>query len=333
MSLSRRDAAAALLAGMALAPLRAFADPIVPGAVAPLPSPLSSPGAALGLDPPAPAGAEEPATGLDTGQDHSEHLTAPVMINGAGPYRFLVDTGANMSCLSAKVAGTLALPKAPPRRMHTMVAARSQPVVMLDRLEVGDRRRRNVPVLALNLVEPEIDGVLAIDWLKNQRLTLDFLQKRLEIAPSRRETPSAGRVIVPARRHQGQLTIVDADLGETRISAMIDSGAELSLCNEPMLRLILDERRGNQARPAQTVHMVSIVGEHFAGQLYYLSFLRLGGLNLGSVPVLYSDSQAFELWGLKDKPAILLGMDLLSQFQAVALDFGRSEVRFDLINV
>jgi hypothetical protein len=38
----------------------------------------------------------------------------------------------------------------------------------------------------------------------------------------------------------------------------------------------------------------------------------------------------FELWGLKDTPALVLGMDLLTQFDTVALDFGRSQVRFDL---
>ena len=38
----------------------------------------------------------------------------------------------------------------------------------------------------------------------------------------------------------------------------------------------------------------------------------------------------FDLWGLRDKPALVLGMDLLAQFDTVALDFGRSQVRFDL---
>lgn len=39
----------------------------------------------------------------------------------------------------------------------------------------------------------------------------------------------------------------------------------------------------------------------------------------------------FDLWDLKDSPALVIGMDLLSQFERVALDFGRSQVRFDFV--
>jgi hypothetical protein len=42
------------------------------------------------------------------------------------------------------------------------------------------------------------------------------------------------------------------------------------------------------------------------------------------------------LWDLVDRPAILIGVDVLSRFEAVSLDFARDEVRFqvpDLRNV
>ena len=58
-----------------------------------------------------------------------------------------------------------------------------------------------------------------------------------------------------------------------------------------------------------------------------------GGLHLGNVSVFYADMHVFDIWGLKDKPAIVLGMDLLTEFKSVALDFGRSQVRFDFLDV
>ena len=57
----------------------------------------------------------------------------------------------------------------------------------------------------------------------------------------------------------------------------------------------------------------------------------LGGLHLGNVQVTYADMHVFDIWGLKDTPALVIGMDLLTQFEQVALDFGRSKVRFDFI--
>mgnify|MGYP006175772861 CR=1 FL=1 len=39
----------------------------------------------------------------------------------------------------------------------------------------------------------------------------------------------------------------------------------------------------------------------------------------------------FKIWDLEDKPGLVLGMDLLRQFEQVALDFGRSRVRFEYV--
>jgi len=91
-----------------------------------------------------------------------------------------------------------------------------------------------------------IDGVLGVDWLKGQRLELGFKDKTMGITHSREDTPAEGRVVVPAQRSQGQLTIVDADLSGRRISAMIDSGSQLTICNSRLRQLVFefDRRRG-----------------------------------------------------------------------------------------
>jgi hypothetical protein len=51
---------------------------------------------------------------------------------------------------------------------------------------------------------------------------------------------------------------------------------------------------------------------------------------MGNVPVVYADMHVFDIWGLKTTPALVIGMDLLTQFETVSLDFGRSQVRFDV---
>jgi predicted aspartyl protease len=265
---------------------------------------------------------------VDGASDAFDHLTVPVTVNGHGPYPFMVDTGANISCVARRLADALALPIQPSRPVHTMVGVRPQPLALIDTLTFGRQTRRSTTALALQLEDPRLGGVLAVDWLQNQRLTLDFARNRLELADSRHDLSLPGRVIVQARRRLGQLTIVDAELGETRISALIDSGSEASLCNAPLRRLI--ERRRVSRERREMVQMVSILGEPFAGELLYLPFLRLGGLELGNVPVVHADTHAFQIWGVAEVPAVLLGMDLLRQFRAVSLDYGRSMVRFDL---
>jgi len=258
-----------------------------------------------------------------------DHVTAPVMINGRGPFRFMVDTGANTSCVSQALAQTLDLPRGRALRVHTIVGPRSRASVMVDQLDIGTRTRRNVEAPILPMAGFGIDGVLGIDWLKGQRLVLGFAGRTLEITKSRREDSAEGKIVVPARRKSGQLTIVDADLSGRRISAMIDSGSQFSLGNSALRRIIERMDPGASAR-AQKVGMLSIAGEAFSGEQLNLPFMRLGGLTLGNVPVVFSDVPVFKLWDLHDTPTMMLGIDLLAQFTTVSLDFGRSSVRFDI---
>ena len=274
----------------------------------------------------------EPAS-VDTARDRNEHMLAPVSINGQGPFNFLLDTGANISCVSNRLMERLDLKSLESAQVHTVVGVRSRPIVILDHLQVGQRNRRNVRAPALPIKGPEVDGVLGVDWLKGQRLVLDFKGKRMEIVRSRADVDQPGRVVVvPARRRHGQLTIVDADLSGKRISAIIDSGAQGSLCNRHLRDIVRAQemKRGGQ-EPARYVRMETLAGESFTGESIFLPFLRLGGLHLGNVGVTYADMHVFDIWGLKDTPALVIGMDLLAQFEQVALDFGRSQVRFEYL--
>lgn len=276
---------------------------------------------------------DEPNTRLDTTQDKNEHMLAPVSINGQGPFNFLLDTGANISCVSYRLAQRLALEMGAPAVVHTVVGARERPSVIIDDLQVGPRTRRRVSAPSLPIVGPEVDGVLGVDWLKGQRLVLDFKANKLEITHSKHDEAEPGHVVVvPARRKHGQLTIVDADLSGRKISAIIDSGAQSTLCNGPLRELVREAAaRKGSVEETRIVRLESLAGESFRGETLYLPFLRLGGLHLGNVQVTYADAHVFDVWGLKESPALVIGMDLLKQFEVVALDFGRSAVRFEFI--
>jgi len=311
MSFTRRHATAGLVAGAAVLPFsQAAAQAIV-----------ETPDV------------EEPPAGLDTGKDGYEHMLAPVTINGQGPFQFLMDTGANTSCVSRALADKLDLTPGPAANVHTVVGVRQRPSVVIDHLQVGSRTRKKVKAAALPFSSEGVDGVLGVDWLKGQRLVMGFKTRRLEITKSREDRPDKDQVVVPARRRLGQLTIVDADLSGSKISAIIDSGAQLTLCNAPLRKLVLDrERRKGQPMEHQKVKLETLAGEPFTGEMLYLPFVRLGGLHLGNVPVVYADMHVFDIWGLKTTPALVIGMDLLTQFETVSLDFGRSQVRFDIAN-
>lgn len=274
---------------------------------------------------------DHPPAKVNTRNGRYEHMLAPVNINGRGPFNFLLDTGANVSCVSNRLMEKLELVPGDTAPVHTVVGVQDRPVVVLDHLQVGPRNRRKVRAPALPIKGTDADGVLGVDWLKGQRLVMDFKGQKLEITRSQTDQGEAGRVvIVPARRRHGQLTIVDADLSGKRINAIIDSGAQASLCNGKLRDLVHEqEAKKGRAQPPRFIKMETLAGEGFMAEALFLPFLRLGGLHLGNVQVAHADMHVFKLWDLEDKPGLVLGMDLLRQFEQVALDFGRSRVRFE----
>src|SRR4029078_9005652 len=108
-------------------------------------------------------------------------------------------------------------------------------------------------------------------------------------------------------------------------------GAQTTLCNAPLRKLVVDGEF-HKGLPVQhpKVKLETLAADPFTGEMLSLPFVRLGGLHLGNVPVVYADMHVFDIWDLKTTPALVLGMDLLTQFETVSLDFGRSQVRFDV---
>lgn len=309
-ALTRRSLTTLLAAAPALAPLLARAE------------------TAASAPPGESHEAHEPdETTVDTDRAASLQVMVPVLIDGQGPFKFIVDTGANTSCLSVALADRLALPEGPSVTVNTVAGAKARRSVLVERLQVGAKTRRRIRAPVLPITGIDADGVLGVDWLKGQRLVLGFKQERMEITRSRLERSRDGSVVVPARRRSGQLTIVDADLGGDPISAIIDSGSEVSLANSALRGLV--RKRDRASAVGDRVTLLTVAGERFHGEGGYLPFIRLGGLQLGNVPVVYGDTHVFKLWELETAPAIIIGMDMLRQFETVALDFGRSAVRFD----
>jgi hypothetical protein len=130
-----------------------------------------------------------------------------------------------------------------------------------------------------------------------------------------------------AHRRNGQLTLVDADLAGLRLTAFLDSGAQNTIGNMALRALALSR---NPTSPWYETPIVSATGQTIQAEIADLPRLRVGNLNVPNWPVAFADLHTFKMWNLVDRPAILLGVDILSRFESVCLDFARDEVRFRL---
>jgi hypothetical protein len=58
--------------------------------------------------------------------------------------------------------------------------------------------------------------------------------------------------------------------------------------------------------------------------------LDIGELRISDMLVYVGDFHVFSLWGLDDEPTVLVGMDVLRQARALAIDYERGNVYFRL---
>ena len=79
-----------------------------------------------------------------------------------------------------------------------------------------------------------------------------------------------------------------------------------------------------------TVAATGVTGVTIDLQLARIRELRLGSVTLRDVPIAFADVPPFQVFGLSDEPALLLGTDLLETFRRVSLDFRARKVRFQL---
>jgi predicted aspartyl protease len=269
---------------------------------------------------------EPPADPTRT-QGFTRRLTVQVKVNGQGPYAFLVDTGANASVISSELAATLNLPTSGSVSLHGIAGVETVSTVKIETIAVGRRVRRGLTLSVLPGRFVQAPGVLGLDWLGGQGLILDFArdQMRLGSAPPRTDEMT---VTVPVKARRSGLHLLEASVAGSQVLAFIDTGSTTTVGNMALMRQAI------RARSVTTdwadIQLVSLTGQTLEGRLAALKTLSLGKINIRNVPVVFGPVHTFEYWDLVDRPAILIGIDILNAFESVALDFTRGQVHFRL---
>jgi predicted aspartyl protease len=269
-------------------------------------------------------GPYQPPAQLKMVADIYRRMTAAVSVNGAGPFAFVVDTGANQSVISQELANQLALPDGPPAALNGVAGVQVAPTTLAS-LSFGGRTTGDAPLSILPQSAIGGSGMLGLDRLDGDQLILDFGRQTLSIQSGERRLNNAADMTLKARRRDGQLTLVDVVLANIPLTAFIDSGAQSTIGNMALRSRAIGD---NPRFPLMATPIISATGQTISAEMANLPNLRVGGLALPNWPVAFADLHTFKMWDLTQKPAILLGIDVLSRFQAVCLDFARDEVRF-----
>jgi hypothetical protein len=252
-------------------------------------------------------------------------LNVEVHLNGHGPYRFVVDSGADTSAVGLRIARDLELPLGKPAILNGMTSRDVVDRVKVASLMLGPSTIHNLEVPALREADLGGDGLIGIDALVQQRLMMDFEQKIIKVEDARVPIKiSPGDIVITAKRQRGQLILTQVKTGSIKMDAVIDTGSEVTIGNTKLRDKLLRRNK------FWNVEAIGVTGRTMNLQMALVPELHLGPVTLHNVPIAFADVPPFKVFGVDDGPALLLGTDLLATFRRISLDFKSRKVRFQL---
>jgi len=257
--------------------------------------------------------------------DDNERMTVAVRVSGSGPYRFLVDTGADRTAISSELASRLGLTVGDKAALHTMTGVSNVQTATVTGLQLS---RNYMTILDAPVLEAEhmgADGILGTDSLRSQRVEFDFDNNVMTIVPSaQRVEKEDGTIVVTGRLRNGRLIVTNALADNNSITVVLDTGSEISVGNEALRRRLVNH---GQLRNSGAVQLESVTGDLLNGQYMFVKRVEVGDVTLGNLAVVFADAHTFERLGLSDRPALLLGMNALRAFKKVSIDFASRKLR------
>lgn len=252
--------------------------------------------------------------------NEAERMTVPVRLSGVGPFRFLVDTGADRTAISREVAERLKLVPDSTASLHTAVGVSTVATTDVPNLQVS---RKAVKIDGAPLLEARhmgADGILGVDSLKSQRVQFDFETNVMSIVPSatREYQDDPDAIVVVGRRKFGRLIFTDARVNGRDVTVVLDTGASVSIANSALRQML---RGRGIDDPRQSVQLLSVTGASLQGDYTFVRELEMGGVTINNLAVVFADAHTFKKLGIADRPALLLGMNAFRAFKKVSIDF------------
>lgn len=255
--------------------------------------------------------------------DRSGRIVAAVTINDRGPYRFILDTGANSSALSPRVAAELDLPAAEDVHVHGVTGSAVLPAVHVESMRAG---AVELPPAVLPVLPGDIfggaDGILGVTGMQHMRIDVNFLQDRVSIYRSGGRRASSGFVTVRATLWQGGLLLVSGKVGSIPTRIIIDTGAERTIGNIPLRTAILARSRAGEEFATMVRGATTDVE---SGTYFRAPRITIGPARLADLPVTFGDLHVFDVWDLTHEPALVIGMDVLGRLERFIVDYRRRE--------
>ncbi len=277
--------------------------------------------------PPASAAKPDPSDTLlasPTQLDRVGRILVPVYIDGKGPFRFLVDTGADGSMISQALVQRLGLASnhTSDEQVQGTTGLERLPCVTIADLRIGSIVKHNVHMpVSPSPVMTGLGGILGMAGFGPVRVLVDFHNNRVEIDRSSTRLVD-GYLGIQAERTSGGLLMIPASVGDIDVEAVIDTGAEETLGNSALRAALLR----NAAKHPEDARIYGVTKQVSDGGISPSPTIVFGPLVVQGLGIVYSDVPIFKIWHLDSRPALIIGMNVLGSVDALVLDYPRAQV-------
>jgi predicted aspartyl protease len=266
----------------------------------------------------------EPRYVAPTRRDRIGRIWAPVLIDGKGPYRLVLDTGASRSAITIRAAQSLGGQQKENSTLVTGFTGKAVvPLLHVSSLEVGELLIGPSDLPVLQDVFGGAQGVLGIEGLENKRIYADFTRDRLEISRSHGERAGRGFTVVPLKLTKNGLLVADVRVGSVRTKAIVDTGAQGTVGNVALRNALMHHP------PRHVTHeeIIGVTLDVQTGDNLPAPDINFGDLTVKGAHITFGDMYLFQHWKLTDEPTLTLGMDLLGSFDVLIIDYNRRELQ------
>ena len=153
------------------------------------------------------------------------HPIVALMINGSGPYNFIVDTGAPVGVIDSKLAGNLALVAFDSAEIGDGTTSEMTPRYYIGSLIIGGYNFEDIPLDDFPLGEifvSNIQGIIGMDTFESGLLIFDFPSNRLIWEEGEGVKP--GEEVLPYELDEGQFTIF-LTIDDDQYGVHLDTGS------------------------------------------------------------------------------------------------------------
>jgi predicted aspartyl protease len=269
--------------------------------------------------------APEPRYVAPTTRDRIGRIWAPVLINGKGPYRLVLDTGASRSAVIQRVVDEVGLPvRAKSVQLRGVTGSAVVSSVRADTLEFGELIIENTTMPIVADAFGGADGVLGGEGMKDKRIHIEFMKDRISIVRSHKAPAPPGFSVVPFKFALSRGMRAEVMVGPVKTIALIDSGAQTTVGNLA-LRQALARRRGERDQYNDAV--MGVTEDIQAATRVRIPSIVAGELIVRNAEIMFSDLHIFDHWQLNSRPALIIGMDVLGALDTLVIDYRRNELQ------